>query len=154
MNTTLGKDEAVIKEIKFSPNLFLFWLKADYTLTNKRLTGQQPNTLFGLIPLGKRNVSQPLRTIASVACVTKFWFKRLLVGLLFLVIGVGVMAEASFIGGLVLVVIGLGGVLNCYTAYFNVTNNAGQELGCEVIITAQAEVEAFANEMNQVISEL
>ena len=40
------------------------------------------------------------------------------------------------------------------SAYFNVTNNAGQELGCEVIITAQAEVESFANEMNQVISEL
>lgn len=154
MNNTLGKDEAVIKEITFSPNLFLFWLKAHYALTNKRLTGQQPNTLLGLIPLGKRNVSQPLRTIASVACVTKFWFKRLLVGLFFLVIGVGVMAEASFIGGLVLTLIGVGGVLNCYTAYFNVTNNAGQELGCEVIITAQAEVESFANEMNQVISEL
>ncbi len=154
MNTTLGKDEAVIKEITFSPNLFLFWLKAHYALTNKRLTGQRPNTIAGLIPLGKTSVSQPLRTIASVACVTKFWFKRLLAGLFFLVIGVGVMTQASFPGGLVLVLIGLGGVLNCYTAYFNVTNNAGQELGCEVIITAQAEVEAFANEMNQVISEL
>lgn len=154
MNTPLGKDEVLIKEVTFGPNLFLFWLKAHYALTNRRLTGQRPNTLFGVIPLGKRNVSQPLRTIASVACVTKFWFMRLLIGLVFLFIGISVMFTASFLGGLIPLLIGLVGVLNCYTAYFNVTNNAGQELGCEVIITAQAEVEAFANEMNQVISEL
>ncbi|NGX14796.1 hypothetical protein [Wenzhouxiangella sp. XN24] len=156
MNTTLGKDEAIIKEITFSPNLVLFWIKAHYVLTNKRLTGKHPNTLFGIIPLGKVNISQPLKTIASVACVSKFWFKRLLFGLIFLVLGL-IMITASdvpFLVGLFVALIGLGNLLTCYTAYFDVTNNAGQKLGCEVIITAQAEVEAYANQMNMVISDL
>lgn len=154
MNKALGKDETVIKEVTFSPNMALFWLKARYVLTSKRLTGELPNTLLGLIPLGKVNKSQPLKTIASVACVSKFWFKRLLVGLIFLVLGALLISEVNFFVGLPVLLIGAGNVLNCYTAYFNVTNNAGQELGCEVIITAQAEVEAFANQMNQIISDL
>lgn len=154
MNTALGREETNIKEIQFSPNLVLFWLKANYVLTNKRLTGQRPNTIAGVFPLGKVNISQPLKTIASVACVTKFWFSRLLWGLVFLVIGMVVMTQGSFFGGLPVLLIGIGFVLNCYTAYFNVTNNAGQNLGCEVIITAQSEVESFANEMNQVISDV
>lgn len=154
MNTTLGKDETVIKEVTFSPNLVLFWLKANYVLTNKRLSGRRPNTFAGVIPLGKVNVSQPLKTIASVACVTKFWFKRLLAGLIFLVIGGALVSEVSFMAGLLVLLVGIGNILTCYTAYFNVTNNAGQDLGCEVIITAQAEVEAFANQINHVISDL
>lgn len=155
MNTTLGKDEAIIKEITFSPNLVLFWLKANYVLTNKRLTGKHPNTLFGVIPLGKVNISQPLKTIASVACVSKFWFKRLFFGLVLLVLGLIMMgAEVPFIVALFVALIGLGNLLTCYTAYFDVTNNAGQKLGCEVIITAQSQVEAYANQMNTVISDL
>jgi hypothetical protein len=155
MNTTLGKDEAIIKEITFSPNLVLFWIKAHYVLTNKRLTGEHPNTLFGVIPLGKVNISQPVKTIASVACVSKFWFKRLLLGLGLLVLGLIMMsAEVPFIVGLFVALIGLGNLLTCYTAYFDVTNNAGQKLGCEVIITAQSEVEAYANQINTVISDL
>lgn len=155
MNTTLGKDETIIKEVTFSPNLVLFWLKAHYVLTNKRLTGKHPNTLLGIIPLGKVNISQPLKTIASVACVSKFWFKRLLFGLVLLVLGLIMMtAEVPFIVALFVALIGLGNVLTCYTAFFNVTNNAGQNLGCEVIITSQSQVEAYANQMNSVISDL
>jgi hypothetical protein len=74
MSTILGKDERIIKEATFTANLILFWLKANYTLTNKRVTGHTPNTLLGLIPLGKAQIAQPLKTIASVASSTKFSF--------------------------------------------------------------------------------
>ncbi len=154
MNTTLGRDETIIKEATFSPNFLLFWLKAHYVLTNKRLTGQAPNTLAGVIPLGKRNISQPLKTIASVSSVSKFWFSRLITGLVFLTIGMVMMAEISGFVGLLITLAGVGFVLTSYTAYFNVLNNGAQNLGTEVVITGQAEVEAFANEINQVLSDL
>lgn len=154
MNTTLSRDETIIKEVTFSPNLLLFWLKGHYVLTSKRLTGQRPNTLMGVIPLGKVNVSQPLKTIASVTCVSKFWFMRLLIGLVLLVFGLAGMSQGNYFFGLLFALAGVGFVLNCYTAYFDVTNNAGQNLGGEVLITAQAEIQSFANEMNQVISDL
>jgi hypothetical protein len=59
MSTVLGKDEKSIREDVFTANLVLFWLKANYTLTNKRVTGDTPNTLLGLIPLGKAQIAQP-----------------------------------------------------------------------------------------------
>jgi len=154
MNTPLGKDETIIKEATFSPNLLLFWLKSHFVLTNKRLTGHAPNTLAGIIPLGKRNISQPLKTIASVSCVSKFWFGRLVTGLIFLTIGMVMVAEISGFLGMIIALIGVGFVLTCYTAYFNVFNNGGLNMGTEVIITGQAQVESFANEINQVISDL
>ncbi|KYC84227.1 hypothetical protein MXL46_15365 [Heyndrickxia sporothermodurans] len=57
MNITLGKDERVTSSEQFTTNLVLSWLKADFSLTNKRVVGFQPNTLFGLFPLGRNEVS-------------------------------------------------------------------------------------------------
>ena len=111
MSTILGKDEQKIKEATFTANLILFWLKANYVLTNKRVTGHTPNTLFGLIPLGKAQIAQPLKTIASVASSTKFSFLRLIIGVVFLIIG-GSVIGSSFFGGVILLILGAINILN------------------------------------------
>lgn len=153
MSTILGKDEQKIKEATFTANLILFWLKANYVLTNKRVTGHTPNTLFGLIPLGKAQIAQPLKTIASVASSTNFSFWRLIIGVVFLVIGFSVMGS-SFIGGIILLILGAINVLNCFTATFVITNNAGQSVGYEISILEKSKVVAFTNEVNTVIADL
>ena len=153
MSTILGKDEKQIKEATFTANLILFWLKANYVLTNKRVTGDTPNTLFGLIPLGTAQIAQPLKTIASVASSTKFSFMRLIVGAALLIGGIFSMG-GSFILGLILVIIGAINILNCFTATFVITNNAGQSTGYEISILEKAKVVAFTDEVNSVIADL
>lgn len=153
MNTVLGKDENKIKEASFTANLLLFWLKANYLLTNKRLTGDTPNTLLGLIPLGKAEMSQPLKTIASVTSSTKFTIGRLLLGIILLFIGIALL-EGSVIIGLLLFFLGVVNILNCYTATFIVTNNGGQRTGYEISILEQSKVVEFTNEVNTVIVDL
>lgn len=153
MSTILGKDEQKIKEATFTANLILFWLKANYVLTNKRVTGHTPNTLFGLIPLGKAQIAQPLKTIASVATSTKFSFFRLIIGVVFLVIGFSVMGS-SFIGGIILLILAAINILNCFTATFVITNNAGQSTGYEISILEKSKVVAFTNEVNTIIADL
>ncbi|MFK5879463.1 MAG: hypothetical protein QM478_08195 [Flavobacteriaceae bacterium] len=153
MSTILGKDEQKIKEATFTANLILFWLKANYTLTNKRVTGHTPNTLFGLIPLGKAQIAQPLKTIASVASSTKFSFLRLIIGVVFLVIGFSTMGSSFFVG-VILLILGAINILNCFTATFVITNNAGQSTGYEISILEKSKVEAFTNEVNTVIADL
>lgn len=150
MSTILGKDEQKIKEATFTANLILFWLKANYVLTNKRVTGQSPNTLFGLIPLGKGQIAQPLKTIASVTSSTKFSFMRLLIGLI--LVFAGVYFITSF--GIILLLLGAINILNCYTATFVITNNAGQPEGYEISILEKSKVEEFVNEVNTVIADL
>lgn len=153
MSTILGKDEQKIKEATFTANLILFWLKANYTLTNKRVTGHTPNTLFGLIPLGKAQIAQPLKTIASVASSTKFSFLRLIIGIVFLVIGFSFMGS-SFLGGIILLILGAVNILNCFTATFIITNNGGQSTGYEISILEKSKVVEFTNEVNTIIADL
>lgn len=150
MSTILGKEERVIREATFTANLILFWLKAHYVLTNKRVTGTQPNTLLGLIPLGKAQVAQPLKTIASVVSSTKFSILRLIIGIILVFIGFSFIS--SF--GIILLILGAVNILNCYTATFVITNNAGQSVGYEISILEKSKVEEFANEVNTVISDL
>ncbi len=153
MSTVLSSDERVIKKAKFTANLFLFWLKADYTLTNKRIEGKAPNTFLGLIPLGSAKISQPLKTVASVSCSTKFFFKRLLVGAILLALGGG-MIQDSFGGAMIFIVIGAVNVLNCYTATFGIVNNSGQNVGYEISLLEKSRVEEFVNLANNQIAEL
>lgn len=150
MSTILGKDEQKIEEATFTANLILFWLKANYVLTNKRITGHTPNTLLGVIPLGKAQIAQPLKTVASVASSTKFSFMRLLLGLILVIAGFAFIT--SF--GIVLLFFGAINILNCYTATFVVTNNAGQSVGYEISILEKSKVVGFVNEVNTVIADL
>lgn len=151
MSTVLGKDEQMVREDVFTANLIMFWLKANYALTNKRITGHTPNTLMGLIPLGKAQIAFPLKNIASVISSTKFHFMRLLIGLIFVIIGFA-------IGGLlplvIFVLLGLVNILNCYTATFVITNNAGQVNAYEISILEKDKVQQFVNEINTTIAEL
>jgi len=153
MNTILGKDENKIREDVFTANLILFWLKANYTLTDKRVTGHTPNTFLGLIPIGQAQVAQPLKTISSVISSTKFHFIRLLFGLILFIIGLSIIGN-SFIAGIILSILGLVWILNCYTATFVITNNAGQSTGYEISILEKSKVQDFVNEINKVITEL
>ncbi|PKO99819.1 MAG: hypothetical protein CVU13_04650 [Bacteroidetes bacterium HGW-Bacteroidetes-8] len=150
MSTILGKDEQIIKEATFTANLILFWLKANYVLTNKRVTGHTPNTLFGLIPLGNAEIAQPIKTIASVISSTKFSFLRLLVGLILVIAGFALIS--SF--GIILLILGAVNILNCYTATFVITNNAGQSVGYEISILEKSKVVEFVNDVNKVIADL
>jgi len=150
MSTILGKDEQKIKEATFTANLILFWLKANYVLTNKRITGHTPNTLLGLIPLGQAQVAQPLKTVASVTSSTKFSFIRLLIGLILVIAGFALIG--SF--GIILLILGAVNILNCYTATFVVTNNGGQSVGYEISILEKSKVVEFVDEIITVIADL
>ncbi len=148
MNTVLLKDEKEIKKTAFATNLLLFWLKADFTLTNKRVLWKAPNTLLGLIPLGKNNLSQPLNTIASVFSSTKFYFKRFILAIIFFIFAFSSPFPIFFS------ILGLMNLLNSYTARLVINNNGGQSLWCEVSIIDKSRVEAFVNEVNIQMADL
>lgn len=153
MSTVLGKDEQIIREEVFTANLILFWLKANYNLTNKRITGHTPNTFLGIIPLGKSQVSQPLKTVASISSSTQFHFMRLLIGAILLIVGLS-MFGSSFILAIILALFGLVNILNCFTAVFYITNNAGESTGYEISILEKDKVQSFVSEINTTIADL
>lgn len=151
MSTILAREESKVRTDSFTANLILFWLKANYTLTNKRVTGESPNTFLGLIPLGNNEFSQPLKTIASVSSSTQFKFKVFIFAMLLLIAGI---AMIDSIVGFILLFFGAINLLNSYTAIFLVTNNAGQSEGYEISILEQSKVKEFVDQVNTVIADL
>lgn len=153
MSLVMGKNESISKSQSFTTNLVLAWLKMDLSLTNKRVVGYQPNTLFGVIPLGRNEVSYPLKNIASVAVSTKLHIGRLLVGLILVYFSLLLFGD-SFFGGLILLLIGLLPLLNCFTSKMVIINNAGHPVIMEISILEKDKLQNFVNDVNVAISDI
>ncbi len=157
MNVSLGKDEKVISEYQFSPNLVLYWLKAKYTLTNKRVVGSYPNTLLYLIPLGNSQVDQPLKNVASVVASTKFSLLKFIVGWIMLGLAIGLFASAGIgyaIGGLLFLLGSVESFVECLVTYFVVINNAGMRSGWRILMWEKPKVQKLVSEINTATAEL
>lgn len=154
MSVILGKDEKIVCERNFKPSLIFFWLKANYVLTDKRLTGSQPNVIFNIFPLGKEQVNQPLKTIASVNSGTKFFFKKFLVGLGLAILGWYLIRDDSTAGGIIFLLWGLYVLLNSYMSTFIIMNTGGQKVGYSLSWIEKSKVQQFVNDINTVIADL
>lgn len=76
-----NNNETVLHYFVFRTNIFSFWAKASYWLTNYNLVANKPTMFaFNSIPMGTTKITQPIRTIASVAISNKLHFDRLLLG--------------------------------------------------------------------------
>lgn len=117
------------------------------------MTGRTPNTLFGVIPLGKVKITQPLKTVASVSSSTEFFLKRLIIGVILLGTGLYLLGSSAFIA-IILILFGAISVLGCYTTTFVLTNNAGESNGYEISILEKSKVEEFVDEINTSIADL
>jgi hypothetical protein len=84
--------EKKLKEGTYCTNVLLRWLTTDLLLTNKRFKGYDRNTVLGLMPIGKNEVTMSLKNIATS---TKFHLKRFLFGLFF----TSILGLPSFVNG-------------------------------------------------------
>lgn len=153
MSIVLSKDEQIVDTQEFTTNLILSWIKTKFSLTSKRIVGSEPNTLFGAIPLGSKEITYPLKSIAGVGVSTKFHFKRLLLGLFLVFTGFGFLGD-SFLVGLILLLLGALPLLNSYTSTLSITNNAGQSHNIEMSILEKDKVQDFVQKTNNSIAEI
>ena len=127
-----------VYKVVVRPNLALFWLKTTMTVTPNGITGSIPNTIFGVIPIGYRDIMFPLRQVSGVSVNTKFSVLRLVIGLLL----------ATF--GWALIVPGFFGVImlfNAYSAQLQIFNTG---MAAEVIGATwldKAILESYANQV-------
>lgn len=153
MDLALGKEETVSDKKKFTTNLILAWMKTEMTITNKRLTGHSPNTLLGIIPIGRNDISYPLKNIASVSIRTKLHIFRMIFGFIFFVYGADWL-NRDFVPALIIALIGIILFLNGFTSQVVVFNNSGQkDDSVQVSILEKGKAQQFVNKVNQVIAD-
>lgn len=153
-NLVKKREETTILEIKVTSNLLLFWLKSNIKLTNKKVEGNFPNTILGIIPFGKDNLVQPLRNISAVKSSNKFYLSRLITGILLICFGLISMLINFGLIDLIILLIGITGLLNCYTAGISISNHAGGGIFQEVSILEKDKINTFVNKVNEIIIDL
>src|SRR5258708_2738650 len=92
----LAKDETVQHQGEFLVSNVLPYLKPKLAITNKRLTGERPNTLLGIIPVGSEKVSYPLSNVAGVNTTTRISPLPLLLGILFVIGGLAAGVQSGW----------------------------------------------------------
>ena len=144
--------ETTIQEGTFKQNIIYPWLKSTITLTNKRLKWFDNNTVFGVIPFGKKEMMVPLSQVSSVMTSPKFHPGRFAIGLIFVLAGLqGLFSNP--IAGLICILIGVPAFLNCYTALLKISNNSGQAIPVEVSILEKNSLQQFGNVVNETLIE-
>lgn len=150
MDTVLGKNENKIADAVFIKNIVFFWRKSKFSLTNKKLTGQVPNTIFGIIPAGKYEIVHPVKSISSVGCTTKAHPMRLIFGIFLLFCAALIHSFES------LIVYGVPAsimLFNSYTTEFEVFTNTARPQGFEVSILEKGKMKSFVTEITSLITE-
>jgi hypothetical protein len=150
MDTVPGKNEKKITDIVFTKNIAFFWRKSRFTLTNKKLTGQVPNTILWIIPAGKYEIVHPVKSISSVGCTTKVHPVRFIFGILLLLCAAVIHSFGS------LIVYGVPAsimLLNSYTTKFEVFTNTARPQGFEVSILEKGKMKSFVTQITTLITE-
>ena len=131
--------------VSVRPSLLTFWLRSNLTLTETMVNGTTPNTIFGLIPVGRTDISQPLNRVSRVQVSTKVSGVGALIGLLSIVLALSTGSAFWW----VLAVLFLAA---CYRAELVITDSGGgtQEVGVSPL--DREAIQGFANSVNQALS--
>lgn len=145
--TILGKDETLISENILSYSLVLFFIKCTFDITNKRLIGQVPNLLW-IFPIGKNNVTYPLKNISGVKIDNKISFKRLIIGIILILLSLSALSSLF-----IFLLIGILLVISSFEIFLVIQNNSGSSISYAVSPLEKNKAQQFVNKLNQVIAD-
>lgn len=141
----LAPDERVLASGSFMLNNLLFFIHWQMAVTNRRLVGRVPNTVFGIVPAGSTQVSYPLAAIAGVTSRTRYFAFWFLLGVLLVLIGFGTPnAVAVILGALAL--------LASFRAGLVITNSGGKSIDHGVSFFDRTAASNFAQQVNSAIA--
>lgn len=150
----LAPGESNVSGVKVSPSLLTPYLKGELMCSSTRLVYKVPNTLLGLIPLGADENTIPLKSIASVNTSTKLKLARLLIGLLFLILGLSSISSSLPSAVILLLIAGILLAMS-FPASLNVVNHAGGTTSVTVSILEKDALQKFAKDLqNRVFADL
>jgi len=147
----LSTTERVVKRDQFIFSLPYFFLKTTVELTDRRLVFERPNTMLGVIPIGKQKDTLPLRNVASVGTSTRIGFVQLILGILLALSGVSQLGKPT-VGSIIVLALGVFLILNAFQAKFRVTTNGGDKHFARIAVTEKGKAQAFADQVNTTIA--
>jgi hypothetical protein len=137
-------DDNVLATVSVRPSPLLFWLTVDLRVSEKSISGKQPNTVLGIIPAGYKKVSYALKQVSGVDVETKVSVSKILLGALVFFAGVMAFSSNLFLG-LLLAILGAALFVAGLTAALAITNTGGATQYITVSLLDRAKLEEFAS---------
>ena len=150
----LAPGENNVSGVHVSPSLLTPYMKGELMCSSTRLVYKVPNTILGVIPLGADENTIPIKSIASVNTSSKLKIGRLIIGILFLIIGIVTMPDSFPIAVFLILIAGIFLAMT-FPASLNVVNHAGGVTSVTVSILEKDKLQKFAKELqNRVFADL
>lgn len=149
-NLSLSKDEVIVKEQLFTPNLLFFWIKTKFILTNKRLVVYKPSFIFGLIPKGYDRLDQPIKTISAISSSKKYSIFSAFIGLFVFFLGLSTLSF-SFLVGIILLLLSFECFTNVVVSSLLIKNNGGLTENFSFSYFERNNLQEFSNELQNTI---
>ena len=147
----LSGGEEIVRNEEYVFSLSHFWLKSHVVLTNKSMLWEKPNVKVGFLPMGRQTGNVPLAQIAGVSTNRQFSILKFLVGVLFLISGLGQLANGAL--GLILFIIGII-ILAAVLQTTLIINHLGGPTALRASVRQRVQLEKLSTELSQTIANL
>jgi hypothetical protein len=133
--------------VSVRPTPTLFWVKTKLEANSKSISGSVPNTLFGWIPIGKREIMSPMKQIAAISVNQDLQKPQLLIGT---VVGlIAIFGGTGFVSSLLLLLVAAATLLSSVRVQLVITNTGGGKEGVTVSFLDKAALQVFVNGARQ-----
>lgn len=140
-----------MQTVTYITSFLTFYLKGEVTVDKNFVDLATPNTILGLIPLGKHKNKIPVNQISSVTTDFRLLIKNLLAGLVVTILGFGTIGD-NVAGGLILAIIGIVMILNSFQTAVIITMTSGKFIPVYFIIFEKSKAALVEDNINQYIS--
>ena len=137
--------------IRYITSLLTFYLKGEISTDQNFIKFKEPNTILGLIPLGAKTQNVAINQIASTQTNMKLKLLKLIIGIVLAVLGFSMFSE-SFVGGLIILIIGANSIIDAFEIDLQVNLTSGQVKAIDFFIFEKAKAEQAAAQINSMIS--
>lgn len=132
-----------LEKITYLTSLIVFYLKGVIYTEKGFLKFKQPNTIFGIIPLGQKEESILLKQIVGVNSSFKFEIGSFLIGLLFIILGLPT---------IILSIIGILVMISSFQTHFEVSTTGSAKKHISFIVFDNNKMHKVKEYLENVIS--
>ena len=140
-----------MEPIRYVTSLLTFYLKGEIAAEQNFIRFKEPNTILGLIPLGAKKENIPVTQIASVQSNMRVKFLKLVVGVIVSILALSLFKD-SFLGGLIILLIGLNVVLDAFEIDLDISTTSGQIKSIDFFIFDKSKADLAVDQINSIIA--
>lgn len=140
-----------MEPIRYVTSLLTFYLKGEIAAEQNFIRFKEPNTILGLIPLGAKKENIPVTQIASVQSNMRVKFLKLVVGVIVSFFALSLFKD-SFLGGLIILLIGLNVVLDAFEIDLDISTTSGQMKSIDFFIFDKSKADLAVDQINSIIA--